>query len=227
MTDGPSFGAWLKRRRRELDLTQEALAERVGCSSEMIRKIEAGGARPSRQLGELLASGLELPKEELPAFIQWARSEAGPAGEDDKRKQHEPPNSRQLQPDDTLQPVALLVWHDEQNRPLARPFFLDENILSTRGVVIGRGASDTNVDVGLEGVAHTISRVHAEIKLLDGAFYITDKSRNGVEVNGHSISWGEMIELRDNSEIILAPGLGDVRLSFAARHRNRGADLGG
>ena len=32
MGDVPSFGAWLKRRRKALDLTQDGLAQLVGCS---------------------------------------------------------------------------------------------------------------------------------------------------------------------------------------------------
>src|SRR5262245_31172339 len=69
MSDTPSFGAWLKRRRKALDLTQDALARRVGCSVVSIRKFESDSQRPSRQLAELLA----IPPEERAAFIQFAR----------------------------------------------------------------------------------------------------------------------------------------------------------
>ena len=34
-----SFGYWLRLRRKALDLTQKALADRVGCSVALIRKI--------------------------------------------------------------------------------------------------------------------------------------------------------------------------------------------
>lgn len=44
-----SSGAWIKRRRHMLDLTQEVLAARVGCSVELISKIE-GDARRHEQL---------------------------------------------------------------------------------------------------------------------------------------------------------------------------------
>jgi len=40
-----SFGYWLRRRRKALDLTQEALAGRVSCSVFSIRKIEADERR--------------------------------------------------------------------------------------------------------------------------------------------------------------------------------------
>jgi transcriptional regulator with XRE-family HTH domain len=64
MTDETSFGHCLERRRRALDLTQEALAQRVGCAAETLRKIEADARRPSRQIAERLAEVLELPAAE-------------------------------------------------------------------------------------------------------------------------------------------------------------------
>ncbi len=70
---GQLFGLWLKQRRRELDLTQDVLAEQAGCSTEMVRKIEAGSARPSRQLAELITARLGIPAAERPSFVQWAR----------------------------------------------------------------------------------------------------------------------------------------------------------
>jgi transcriptional regulator with XRE-family HTH domain len=40
MERNTSFGQWLRRRRKTLDLTQEALSEQIGCSAATIRKIE-------------------------------------------------------------------------------------------------------------------------------------------------------------------------------------------
>ncbi len=68
-----SFGYWLRRRRKALDLTQEALGERVSCSSFAIRKIEADERRPSRQLAERLAAALAVPQAERRAFLDAAR----------------------------------------------------------------------------------------------------------------------------------------------------------
>ena len=47
MSEIISLGLWIKRRRKALDLTQDEMARRVGCSLETIRKIEAD-ARPTR-----------------------------------------------------------------------------------------------------------------------------------------------------------------------------------
>jgi predicted ATPase/DNA-binding XRE family transcriptional regulator len=68
------FSVWLRKRRRELDLTQEELAELVGCSRDLIKKIELAQRRPSRQMAELLAEHLIVPIEQRPAFVQLARS---------------------------------------------------------------------------------------------------------------------------------------------------------
>ena len=50
-----SFGQWLRQQRRARDLTQEELADRIGCSLWAIQKIEVGSRRPSRQMVDLLA----------------------------------------------------------------------------------------------------------------------------------------------------------------------------
>src|SRR5947209_7707667 len=73
MNETTSLGRWLKQRRKALDITQVALAARVPCSVETIRKIEADALRPSRQLAALLADALQLPGEDREAFVRFAR----------------------------------------------------------------------------------------------------------------------------------------------------------
>ena len=73
-TGVPPFGQWVKDRRKNLDLTQEALAKEVGCSVSSIRKIESGTLRPSRQVAELLAGALRISPEDRAAFVQYARN---------------------------------------------------------------------------------------------------------------------------------------------------------
>ena len=69
-----SFGQWLKRLRRELDLTQDELARRVGCATATIQKIEADERRPSRQIAERLADCLELTGSARDTFLRMARA---------------------------------------------------------------------------------------------------------------------------------------------------------
>ena len=70
-----SFGYWLRLRRKALDLTQDALADRVGCSVGMIRKIESEERRPSAQIVERLAQIFSIPQEEQTALLRFARGE--------------------------------------------------------------------------------------------------------------------------------------------------------
>ncbi len=70
-----SFGFWLQRRRRALDLTQAELAERVGCALGTIRKLETDERRPSKQLAARMAEQLQLGPEEQTVFLKAARAE--------------------------------------------------------------------------------------------------------------------------------------------------------
>ena len=57
-----SFGYWIRRRRKVLDLTQQALVDKVGCSLAAIKKIEQDERRPSRQIAERMADILGVPR---------------------------------------------------------------------------------------------------------------------------------------------------------------------
>lgn len=70
-----SFGDWLKARRKAIDLTQEELSARAGCSVFALRKIETGERRPSKQLAGLLAAALEIPEADRSTFIRVARGD--------------------------------------------------------------------------------------------------------------------------------------------------------
>src|SRR5687768_1699145 len=73
MDETVSFASWLKARRRALDLTQAELADRVGCTTATIKKIEQDMRRPSKEIAERMAEALELPLAEREAFVESAR----------------------------------------------------------------------------------------------------------------------------------------------------------
>ena len=75
MQEQHSFGYWLRLQRKALDLTREALADRVGCSVSMIRKLEDEERHPSAQIAELLAEIFKVPPTERPAFLRFARGD--------------------------------------------------------------------------------------------------------------------------------------------------------
>jgi WD40 repeat protein/transcriptional regulator with XRE-family HTH domain len=69
-----TFGQWIRRRRRLLDLTQKELAAQVGCSPVTIRKLEADERRASKQFVERLAQYLAIPTAEYAQFLAYARA---------------------------------------------------------------------------------------------------------------------------------------------------------
>ena len=73
--DENSFGEWLRRRRKALDLTQGELADQVGCSTAAIRKFESEERRPSMQIVDRLAIILGIPSGEHSSFQEFARGE--------------------------------------------------------------------------------------------------------------------------------------------------------
>src|SRR5687767_12058281 len=77
MDERATFGAWLQRRRKALDLSQAKLAEQVGCALGAIRKLEMEERRPSKQLAARLADHLHLAPEERALFLKAARAEVG------------------------------------------------------------------------------------------------------------------------------------------------------
>ncbi len=79
MNEITSFGDWVRRRRKALDLTQAALARQVGCAVVTIKKIEQEERRPSREMAELLADSLTIPETDRDKFIQMARGQFVPA----------------------------------------------------------------------------------------------------------------------------------------------------
>ena len=59
--DEAVFGSQVRNRREALGLTRKALAQRIDCSMETVRKIESGERHPSRQIAALLADALSIP----------------------------------------------------------------------------------------------------------------------------------------------------------------------
>lgn len=73
MAGGASFGVWVRQTRQERDLTQEALAELVGCAVDTIRKIERATRRPSRPMARRILECLAAPPDQQDALLAAAR----------------------------------------------------------------------------------------------------------------------------------------------------------
>jgi non-specific serine/threonine protein kinase len=73
-----SFGYWIRRRRKALDLTQAKLADLVACTLSTIKKIELDERRPSGLMAERLADSLQIPPTEREVFMKVARQVYSP-----------------------------------------------------------------------------------------------------------------------------------------------------
>lgn len=75
MDESLSFGTWMRRRRKLLDITQDELARRASCTRSTIQKIEGDERRPSREMAARLAELLGVPPEQRAAVVSAARAE--------------------------------------------------------------------------------------------------------------------------------------------------------
>ena len=73
MPESISFGSWLRHQRRALDLTQKALADKVGCAEITVRRMEADEYKPSNELALVLFEKLGIPEPERPQWVRFAR----------------------------------------------------------------------------------------------------------------------------------------------------------
>jgi predicted ATPase/DNA-binding XRE family transcriptional regulator len=123
MTARTSFGQWLKQRRKALDITQDDLAGRIGCSPSNLYKIEADERRPSKQIAALLAECLNIPPDERAAFVRFARAEEVEDTVPWGTPFHSPTNL-------PAQPT-LLIGRDEDVTAISKRLLRDETRLLT------------------------------------------------------------------------------------------------
>ena len=70
-----AFGIVLKRKRLELDLTQENLAERSGLSTRYISRLECHNQQPNYKFIKALAMGLDLSPSQLIQEVEYVEKE--------------------------------------------------------------------------------------------------------------------------------------------------------
>ena len=77
MQEETTFGVWLHKQRRALDLTRQVFADQVGCAEVTLRRIEAGTLKPSKELASILLEKLGITETERPQWISFARGLSG------------------------------------------------------------------------------------------------------------------------------------------------------
>jgi transcriptional regulator with XRE-family HTH domain len=78
-TGRPPLGAKIRELRSEADLTQEALARKIGVKREAIAQIESGANRPSPRTLRGLSEVFDLPIDELKQYPTKPRKVAAPS----------------------------------------------------------------------------------------------------------------------------------------------------
>lgn len=76
---GTTFGQWLRHQRDQRGLTREVLAQQIGYSAALLRKLETGERRPSRQVAERLAQAFTVDTAMWSSFVQAARYGMAPS----------------------------------------------------------------------------------------------------------------------------------------------------
>lgn len=77
MHEDISFGEWVRQRRRMLDLTQQELADQVGCARITLRRIESDSLKPSKELAQILLEKLAVPPTKGEVWLRFARGLSG------------------------------------------------------------------------------------------------------------------------------------------------------
>src|SRR5687767_5698275 len=77
MQEEISFGIWLRKQRRALDLTRQAFADQIGCAEVTLRRIEVGTLKPSKELAGILLEKLGIPETDRSQWISFARGLSG------------------------------------------------------------------------------------------------------------------------------------------------------
>ncbi|CAA9246792.1 MAG: hypothetical protein AVDCRST_MAG26-1707 [uncultured Chloroflexia bacterium] len=108
MDHAASFAQALKQRRKALDLTQQELAQRVGCARVTIQRLEQATLRPSRPIVQRLADILELPADEHERFVRLART-IHAMNTPPTRTQHDDPAGMASSPSPLPVPLTPLI----------------------------------------------------------------------------------------------------------------------
>lgn len=143
-----SFGYWMSRQRKALDLTQHALADLVGYSVAAIKKIEADERRPSRQMAERLADYLSIPDNQRTIFIECAR---GLRSMDQMPLSREPaPAPSTAMPSNLPTPLTPLIGREREIAAVRQVLSLPDTRLLTLTGPPGIGKTRLSIQVASE-----------------------------------------------------------------------------
>ena len=160
-----AFGEWLRQRRRTLDLTREELAQQIGCSVVMLRKLESEERRPSKQMVERLAEVLQVAPGQREAFQHFARGDpfahvGGQPGAPAPAQSTHPPAATARQHNLPLQ-LTRFIGREED---LAQ---LTQRLATTRLVTLTGAGGTGKTRLALEAAATVVDDFADGVYLVD------------------------------------------------------------
>ena len=133
-----SFGVWLHKQRRALDLTRQAFAAQVGCAEVTLRRIEAGTLKPSKELAGILLEKLGVPETEWPQWISFARGASDLPGQSP---------SLSNKPNTNLPvPITSFVGREREQREIAE-LTVNNRLITLTGIG-GVGKTRLSLELG-------------------------------------------------------------------------------
>lgn len=160
-----SFGSWVRKRRKALDLTQQELAKQVGCSVSLVFKIESDERRPSRQVAELLAEKLDIPADQRALFLKIARQQKSTSSLDSipPLSRIEPAPPPKLNPGNLPVPPTPLIGREHEVSVITRQLQEPACRLLTLTGVGGIGKTRLAIEAGRQ----------LESRFSDGVYFIS------------------------------------------------------
>lgn len=161
-----TFVRWLKKLRAEQDLTQEMLAELIGCATHTLSALETGARRPSREMAERIADVLRVPADQRAEFLRLARQSRAEQPITEPSVTVSPPPLEQPTPryiPPPLPPVATALIGREAERNALQNLICDaQNRLVT--IVGAGGMGKTRLALDLTA--------HLQEQFTDGAAFV-------------------------------------------------------
>jgi predicted ATPase/DNA-binding NarL/FixJ family response regulator/DNA-binding XRE family transcriptional regulator len=227
-----TFGAWLKRLRAELDLTQDAVAEQVGCAVETLRSLERGVRRPSRTMAERLADVLRVPTDERAAFLRLgrgieARADAAPQPRSDQPPTPEP-YRRLAPPSQTIDLIGRTAERERLIRLLGEPGPRLVTLIGPGGVgktslalqVAKELAGDVTAfadGAGVVWLASVAKAGDAPLAIAEMLGYTTQSARPVADLLVEILRERSLLLVLDNLEHLLGPGEGELLAALIRR----------
>ncbi|HZY40632.1 MAG TPA: XRE family transcriptional regulator, partial [Anaerolineae bacterium] len=165
------FATWLKRRRKALDLTREALAKRAHCSASTIRRLEAGDLRASAQLAESLAAALNVPIDQRGDFVRFVRGDHSHSSlfthQTDARSSavDSPPPNRSTPPNNLPAPLTSLVGRQREINAIC-------DLLNEPGVRLLTLTGPPGTGKTRLSIAVAQALIEANARFTDGVFFV-------------------------------------------------------